>query len=241
MTEHRSPSIPWKRVLVESVAVVLSILLAFSIDALWSERQERAREQVLLRGILADYRASRPELAERVRLAARMAQNTALLTQQVSDWDGSTLLVVPDSLILGVLGGPTYEPATNTLDAALGSGEIELIRSDAVKAELAHWRRALLDTREDEVEVRRLTNEQLVPALSGSVDLGPYFRQLLNWSFERPVTGLPGHAVIRPPPALSGLLGLRHFFVQFAAEDLAGLLQTLDRAVGLLETEIEAG
>lgn len=241
MTDRPSRSIPWGRVAVESAAVVLSILLAFSIDASWSERQERAREQALLRGILADYRASRAELAERVRLAARMAQNTALLTQQVSDWDGATLLSVADSLILGVLGGPTYEPATNTLDAALGSGEIELIRSDAVKAELAHWRRALLDTREDEVEVRRLTNEQLVPALSGVVDLGPYFQQLLNWSFERPVTGLPGQAVIRPPPALSGLLGLRHFFVQFAAEDLAGLLQSLDRAVGLLETEIEAG
>jgi hypothetical protein len=226
---------------VESAAVVLSILLAFSIDALWSQRQERAREQVLLRGILADYQASRSELAERVRLAERLARNTALFREQVSGLDGTTLLSVPDSLILGALGGPTYEPATNTLDAALGSGEIELIRSVAVKAELAHWRRALLDTREDEVEVRRLTNEQLVPALAGAVDLGPYFAQLLNWSFEQPVSGLPGQSAFRPPPELSGLLGLRHFFVQFAAEDLAGLLDSLDRALGLLEAEIEDG
>lgn len=239
MTEGTSSSIPWARVLVESVAVVLSILLAFSIDALWGQHQERVREQVLLRGILADYRASRPELVERLTLAEKMARNTGLLLERVSLWEGSAPLSVPDSLILGVLGGPTYEPATNTLEAALGSGEVELIRSDAIKSELAAWRRALLDTREDEVEVRRVTNEQLVPSLAAAMRLGPYFPQVLNWSFDQPVSGLPGHAVFRPPPELDGLLGVRFFFVQFAAEDLAGLLQSLDRAVDLLETELE--
>lgn len=84
-----------------------------------------------------------------------------------------------------------------------------------------------------------LTNEQLVPSLGGAMSLGPYFPQVLNWSFGQPVSGLPGHAAFRPPPELDGLLGLRHFFVQFAAEDLAGLLESLDRAVGLLEREIE--
>ncbi len=240
MTKKSSSSIPWGRIAVEGLAVVLSILLAFSIDAWWNERQERAREQVLLRGILADYRASRAELAERLGLAERMAQSTALLMEEVSGWEGAAPLSVPDSLVLAVMGGPTYEPATNTLDAALGSGEIELIRNDEIRAQLAMWRRALLDTREDEVEVRRLTNEQLLPTLAGAMDLGPYFGQLLNWSFHRPVTGLTGRATFRPPPELSSLLAMRHFYVQFAADDLAGLLESLDRAIGLLEAEVRS-
>jgi len=238
MGEQPSGSIPWRRVAVESGAVVLSILLAFSIDASWDQHQDRVRERALLRGILEDFRTSRPNLAERLDLAVRMANNNALLLDLLNGWTGPTPLSVPDSLILGVLGGPTYEPATNTLEAALGSGEIELVRSDEIRAELANWRRTLLDTTEDEVEVRRLTNEQLVPSLAHAMNLGPYFEQLLSWSFGRSIAGLPGHVAIRPPADVASLLGLRHFFVQFAADDLAGLLASLDRAVTLLEKEI---
>lgn len=237
MAEHSSRSIQWRRVVVESGAVVLSILLAFSIDASWDQHRERVQESALLRGILADFKASRPNLAERAELARRMATNTALLLDLVSAWDGTKPLSVPDSLILGVLGGPTYEPDTNTLEAALGSGEIESIRSDEIRAELATWRRSLLDTTEDEVEVRRLTNEQLVPTLARAMNLGPYFAQELKWSLGEPVSGLPGHVTIRPPVEVASLLGLRHFFVQFSADDLAGLLATLDRVVALLEQE----
>jgi len=240
MAEPSSRSIQWRRIAVESGAVILSILLAFSIDALWDQHQERTREDVLLRGILADYRASRPNLAERLDLALRMARTTAMLRDLVSGRTGGTPLTVPDSLILGVLGGPTYEPATNTLDAALGSGEIELIRSDEIRAELATWRRTLLDTTEDEVEVRRLTNEQLVPSLGSALDLGPYFARVLQWSFGEPVSGLPGHATFTPPVEAASLLGLRFFFVQFSADDLAALLASLDRAIALLERETGA-
>ncbi len=219
---------------------MLSILLAFAIDASWEQHQERVHEGALLRGILADFKASRPSLAERAELARRMATNTALLLHLMSAWDGAKPLSVPDSLILGVLGGPTYEPDTNTLEAALSSGEIELIRSDEIRAELATWRRSLLDTTEDEVEVRRLTNEQLVPALARAINLGPYFAQVVNWSSGEPVSGLPGYVTIRPPAEVASLLGLRQFFVQFSADDLVGLLATLDRVVALLEHETES-
>jgi hypothetical protein len=237
MGEQSLRSIQWRRVVVESGAVVLSILLAFSIDALWDQRQERVQENALLRGILADFKASRPSLADRAELARRMATNTGLLLDRVSSSDDAQPVSVPDSLILAVLGGPTYEPDTNTLEAALGSGEIELIRSDEIRAELATWRRSLLDTREDEVEVRRLTNEQLVPALARAMNLGPYFAQLLTWSVGERVSGLPGNATLRPSAEVASLIGLRQFFVQFSADDLAGLLVTLDRIVALLERE----
>jgi len=238
MAEPSSRRIPWRRIVVESGAVVLSILLAFAIDAMWDRHEERIQERVLLQGILADYRASRANLEERVELARRMARNTGLLQDLLSAWDGPGPISVPDSLILGVMGGPTYEPAINTLDAALGSGHIELLQNEDIRAELANWRRTLIDTREDEVEVRRLTNEQLLAVLGRSVDLGPYFTQVLNWSFMQPVSGLPGHALVRPSAELASLLGMRRFYVEFSADDLASLLTSLDRAVELLEREI---
>ncbi len=224
----------WRRIAIESMAVVLSILLAFAIDAYWDRYQDRLRERQLLGDLLTDFQESRPGLVARVELAQRMARNNRLFVDRISAHHGQHPLAIPDSLVLGALGGPTYEPNTNALDAAMNSGEIELISNKEIRAQLAHWSRLLLDTREDEIEVRRLTNEQLVPTLGKAVDLGPYYPELLTWSLGQPVTGLPGQVEFRPTPEISSLLSLRNFYMQFAADDLADLLEALDQMVAML-------
>jgi len=46
--------IQWKQIFAEGVAIVVSILLAFSIQAWWEERQEREDEQIILRSVLQE-------------------------------------------------------------------------------------------------------------------------------------------------------------------------------------------
>jgi hypothetical protein len=245
----RGLAVPWWRLLAEGAAIVLSILLAFSIDAWWDGRREYRREQALLAGLLEDFRSSRPDLESRLALARRMAQGTSGFLQMVSGGVPGETLTVPDALILATLGGPTYEPSTNTLDAALAAGEIELLSDQALRSELATWRRTLSDTREDELEVRRVTNEQLVPLLARSIDVGPYFDEVLAWSggdphgagrlIEAGPDGLPGSATVAASNELAGALALRKFYVEFAAADLEELLSSLDRSVGLLQRQLE--
>jgi hypothetical protein len=248
MKEQGSAGIQWRRLLAESVAVVLSILLAFAIDAWWDARQEAGRERDLLDGLRTDFESSRPGLEGRLTLARRMAAGTVGLLARIEGRGSVPAVVVPDSLILAVLGGPTYEPATNTLDAALASGEIELLESTELRTELANWRRLLSDTREDELEVRRVTNEQLVPELARSVDLGPFYGRVLAWSGGDPYGAgrripeedRPASAsAVRLPVTteLIGALALRRFYVEFAAADLAELLESLDRVLALVEAE----
>ena len=47
--------LPWKRLVAEAAAIVLSILLAFAIDAWWDDRGERRAEQLLLQRLKADF------------------------------------------------------------------------------------------------------------------------------------------------------------------------------------------
>ena len=47
--------IPWKRLTVEAGAIVVSILLAFSIDAWWDGIQEREDEDVILTTMLVEF------------------------------------------------------------------------------------------------------------------------------------------------------------------------------------------
>ncbi len=62
MTETQN--IPWKRLSVEAAAIVASILLAFSIDAWWGDRQQREAEQVVLQALLDDLQVKQVLLAD---------------------------------------------------------------------------------------------------------------------------------------------------------------------------------
>lgn len=52
MTDTPKPS--WKRLSLEAAAIVASILLAFWIDAEWDQREEAARERIVLATLLSD-------------------------------------------------------------------------------------------------------------------------------------------------------------------------------------------
>lgn len=239
----------WRQLLAESIAVIVSILVAFAIDAWWDGHQDQQRQHEILVGLRADFQSSRPGLASRLELARRMAKGNSDLLDLTRDHRDSEPLMVPDTLILAVLGGPTYEPDTNTLDAALASGEIELLQDDELRAELANWRRILSDTGEDEREVRRITNEQLVPLMSRTLDLRPYYDMVLPWSGGDPfaagrlITGNPsddlhGQTSLAVDSELIGTLALRKFYVEFAAADLEELLDSLDRIASILDGQL---
>ena len=53
MTES-PPGIGWSRLVAEGAVIVVSILLAFAVDAWWDSRQERAREDAYLRELVVD-------------------------------------------------------------------------------------------------------------------------------------------------------------------------------------------
>ena len=78
--------IPWLRIAAESIAIVASILLAFSIDAWWESRQERDREVLLLETLLADLKEKREFLDRAIgRNEAKLRSATTLLRAATSD------------------------------------------------------------------------------------------------------------------------------------------------------------
>ncbi len=88
-----------------------------------------------------------------------------------------------------------------------------------------------------------------MPLLSRSVNLHPYFADLLAWSGGDPygagrlvgdeVDATPGRARVTVSNELIGALAIRRFYVAFAAADLEALLASLDRTVALLEELVE--
>ncbi len=56
--------IPWKRISAETAAIVVSILLAFSIDAWWDSWRDIERESMLLATLDHDFEQNRELLKE---------------------------------------------------------------------------------------------------------------------------------------------------------------------------------
>ena len=50
-----SNNIQWKRISAEGAAIVVSILLAFSIEAWWDDYQDRGEEQGILLGLKSEF------------------------------------------------------------------------------------------------------------------------------------------------------------------------------------------
>ena len=63
----KAQNIPWNRLVVEAAAIVVSILLAFAIDAWWDDRQQRNEEQTILKALLDDLHDKRNYLTEKTR------------------------------------------------------------------------------------------------------------------------------------------------------------------------------
>lgn len=61
----QSRSIPWPRIFAEGTIILVSILLAFWIDAWWDGRQAEAAEEVILQTLLDDLLAKRQLLDDR--------------------------------------------------------------------------------------------------------------------------------------------------------------------------------
>lgn len=80
--------IRWRALLAESVAVVLSILLAFAIDAWWAERQDREQTLLLLDEVLQDLYTGKAFIDyNRQYTAARIDALSVLLNVEQEDYE----------------------------------------------------------------------------------------------------------------------------------------------------------
>ncbi|MDA0707065.1 MAG: hypothetical protein O2805_10720 [Proteobacteria bacterium] len=88
-----------KRLAIESVAIVASILLAFAIDAWWDERQERIAEAEIVLGLKLEFEENRRLMQEGFEYHAQLmlaVQNLIVATRNLSRT--STSMTIDDAI-----------------------------------------------------------------------------------------------------------------------------------------------
>jgi hypothetical protein len=138
--------ISWSRVLAEGAIIVLSILLAFGIDAWWQGRGERAQETATLVGLTQDFAAIEEHLEsvgrdheDRIEAADRILKATG---RTPGVYDG----VLGDLSITKNLN--PIAPNSGTLNSLLQSSGLELLHNDELRRALSDWTQSLEEVKE---------------------------------------------------------------------------------------------
>ncbi len=222
----------------EMVVVVLSILIAFSLDAWRDSTIERRQEQELLSSLLTEFRSNEEQLALRINNHQRLAANAGALADALAG-SGATEATVPDSLLLSLFVSPTFDPTLGTLEEAQNSGRTGLIQNRELRALLGAWPGLLRDAREEERLAQELVQNGLFAALTGTVYIADLMTEGGAWLGGQPSETLRSSETSVPvTPALANFSRRREVRNRLAARELSELQTRLTDIVILLEAEI---
>jgi hypothetical protein len=191
MTE--SEKIPLKHLAVEATAIVISILLAFAIDAWWEDRNEADLERRHLVALQAEFEQNGELLRQATEWYQESYLNAArileLIEQDPVDIDEGEL----ERLFSGLLAGKTFHLDSGAFDGLLDAGELSLIRDEALRNRLAAWPSYVAEWSEEEGAVFSFIEEALRPHLSGRIRLRNIARPFAAFpDGESPSPILPG-------------------------------------------------
>jgi hypothetical protein len=219
----------------EILIVVVGILLAFGVDALWQGIQDRRIGGEVAAGIAESVERNRAELVvQYTRREAKLAATRELLGIVVDSRSEAS----PDSvaaLLRTLRSYQDFDSDDSRLRELLASGRMHLIRSADLRVLLAGWERTYEDLRGVEDKAYEHSTQQ--------VD---------RWLVSRvPVTGGPGRYDQVPPRPLTAsdlqvlrdlefenLLRQQYFWDQLAVGRARSVLDLFDEMLRLLADEL---
>jgi hypothetical protein len=248
MSENRSFRGSSSRLFLEGVAIVASILLAFSIDAWWDGHQERQEEERLLIALLDEFRENKG-LLEEARIFHRAVEQAELELMALAA--GSSPDISPDSLdqLVGEIlwWGSETKFSVGALNSVVLGGKLHLIRNEELRRELAGWQGEIESVHFIERQDYTTFHEDFLPYLRDNV----YLAQISSQTTHRPgsTDPIPNLAVpLRPEgtdhrrmlqdPVFQNLL-VQRWWVQWDALTIYDEFeQRIDEVIAQLETEL---
>ena len=237
----------WKRLSAEGAAIIISILLAFSIEAWWSNYQDRSEEQGILLSLRSEFEQN---LAF---IETEMDYRDAVIQSILKIFDASAgrsplQPEVLDELIGDVTWWKNISYSRGAIDGVLQSGSLSLIENEELRHILASMPSRYESTAKAEINDRDFTTEVVIPFLNAHTSLS----QIANTMTKgRPGTGDNPTPPIYPAgerqdntsllsnQEFLGTLVMEHWNHLEANAAYESLKGTLEEAIRLIDQEIE--
>lgn len=238
MTE--TPSIGWKRFAIEAPVIVISILLAFAIDAWWEERGDRKAEIVLLERLRADY----VEIRSALRLVEeehREASDACVFLMGMGVGETLPATAEVDRMVaLVFLASRTFNPGSGAVASMQSSEGARLVRNQLLADKLLAWSGLVEELQEEEANLQKGVAERWSPYIATRANFGPYVATLGDL-----MQVIPGH--ISTPPKRKPLVVDEEFinhvldrfkWQQIALRDIEPVQNAVEDILALIEAEL---
>ena len=232
-------NIPWARLAVEATAIVASILLAFAIDAWWSDREIDQWQTAQLRALRDEFSANLKSLDIIVQTHDSTARSLESLIAQIRDTNGAIQVTVSDAALVALVAWRTSDISTGTLDSLLSSGKLAEIENSDIRQSLAAWPSEVGDTQEDEILARDFVQNVVVQSLLGQGILESAYR-------SRPLPGnldeeieADSTTTFSISPELIDLATIRIIHSQMASQSLSQLRVRIRQILEIIDAELE--
>ena len=150
----------FRRRMSEFAVIVVGVLVALWIDAGWAWLQDRKDEEQLLADMAEEFSANQVLLEASVR---RMEEIAAAGMRLLTDGSSSVPVDSLEHFLFAVVSVERFNPRLGTLESAIASGRIDLLRNPELRSALAGWRGLAEDASEavdwsvpESLEVARL-------------------------------------------------------------------------------------
>jgi hypothetical protein len=240
-----SQNISWRRLAIEAPAIVVSILLAFAIDAWWEERQTE-------QDIVEDLVIVEHELAENIRLvqlSIDVMQNVVAakdrLIAELKTNAGSASIEIPAADVYwAIFINPTLDPSLGGTDAWIAAGQLGVIESPELRQRLASVRGKFDDTREEQRDARDIGILQIYPAIRNSSDISAVkdmFAAGLHARQRTEVQEIPDFGMISLPHSRALIFSLqaRGLWYEASLVESSDLLVELKEIQALVQAEMQ--
>lgn len=133
-------NIAWKRLSIEAVAIVGSILLAFAIDAWWDDRQDREYEVAILSALLSEFEQTRKNVDDILSFQVAILDSVQQLLLLSVDENPAISNIELDRLLLDQRWGSSPDNfAVPELKSVIARGDLRLISNQELRENLRAW------------------------------------------------------------------------------------------------------
>ena len=181
-----SNDIHWKRISAEGAVIVVSILLAFWIDASWDQWQERREEQRILGSLQNELRSNQAKLIRMTQFHKDVEHAIRLLLSEAA-LPASTL---SDDEIDTLIGTASWFDTSSTfemsaVDAVVLGGSLSIIDNESLRHRITGWSRDVAEVMRTEAQDYDTFSDVWMPFLRDNA----YLSQIHNAIDVQPGTG----------------------------------------------------
>lgn len=239
--------VPWTRVLLEGAVIVLSILLAFGIQAWWDDLSEAREETRLLRAVLEEARANQTMLEEEEAYQRAGLQHSRRILRLAGSDPANLSPELTDTLIADFSWWSSSDWATGAVESLTAGGKLSEITNGDVRRRLAALPRTVgqlqVAQRQEyeffvDVFMPLMREQGSLPQISNAITLRPGSSRSYEASHFELGAGRTDHRALLLSARFQNAVVQKAWIQTDVLNAFRGFAETLDDLIGAVEEEL---